>query len=220
MVTNNYCLVKPIKPSDQRASGLVLTKRETGTERFGYILDVGIGICDIYGNSFKPDLDIGDLVYFSQHAPERIDYSDVGLPEDLFIISEGDIYTKVKLATDGTINLLPMGNYIHVEPLEDSVSDRTPGGLYLPERVLERPTKGKVVAVGPGQRTAGPKYYMPNVDVGDIIRFRKHSMFEIDLKDVAPSAKNQFIIPFGDTVFIERKGWETELKKRLKALDE
>ena len=65
-------------------------------------------------------------------------------------------------------------------PLDDRLlievvgeSDMTPGGLYIPETVEERPQKGKVVAVGRGHQDVKGRTRPMDVQVGDTILFPK-----------------------------------------------
>ncbi|MDX9732474.1 MAG: co-chaperone GroES [Bdellovibrionales bacterium] len=73
-------------------------------------------------------------------------------------------------------------------PLDDRIliervgaSDRTPGGLYIPDSVKERPTKGVVVAVGRGHRDAKGRIRPLDVKVGDVVLFSAWAGSEIEL---------------------------------------
>lgn len=43
----------------------------------------------------------------------------------------------------------PLSNFLLIEPLE--AEGRTAGGLHIPEAAKQRPQRGLVLAVGPGQ---------------------------------------------------------------------
>ena len=49
-----------------------------------------------------------------------------------------------------SINLKPLGGRIVVEPME--AEDVTTGGILLPETAKEKPQKGTILSVGPGER--------------------------------------------------------------------
>jgi len=208
--TNNYLLVKILEPSDQTKGGIVLPDKAKGKPRWGVVLDVGEGLCDLMGNLFKPDFQVGNHVYFFQHGPEKIDYSDLGLPKELYIVSEGDVLLKKESKES---EMQPMGNLLLVELLDDSVKKTSAGGIILPDTALDRPTKAKVLSVGPGQRVMGGGYYKPPVEVGDIVRFRPGT----DLK--VGEEENLRIVGYGDVVFIEKPGFDIQLKTTLELVD-
>ena len=70
-----------------------------------------------------------------------------------------------------SIKLKPLGDRILVEslPAEEKV-----GGIYIPDTAQEKPQKGKVVAVGPGN-----KENPVTLKVGDQILYGKYSGTEI-----------------------------------------
>lgn len=214
MCTNNYLLIKGILPKNEQDNGLVLPDQALPKMNFGFIIGVGEGLSDIYGNSYSPDFEIGDLVYFTQHAPEKIDYTPEGL-EVLYMIGEGDVYVKIRPCADGDVEIIPMGNYIHIEPLEDSVQKVTPGGIILPDQSVERPSKAKVLGVGRGQKTANNEFFAPRVRVGDIVRYRSFSNFEIRLDDLGIGKKPQYIVTYGDIYLIETENYKELLRERL-----
>ncbi len=78
-----------------------------------------------------------------------------------------------------SVNLKPLGNRVVVEPLEQE--EITPGGIVLPETAKEKPQKGKVLSVGPGDRDESGKRIAMDVSVGDTVLFAKYSGTEIKL---------------------------------------
>ncbi len=77
------------------------------------------------------------------------------------------------------VNLKPLGNRVVVEPLEQE--DITPGGIVLPETAKEKPQKGKVLSIGPGDRNDKGERISMDVSVGDTVLFAKYSGTEIKL---------------------------------------
>jgi chaperonin GroES len=75
------------------------------------------------------------------------------------------------------VNLKPLGGRVIVEPIE--VEDVTAGGILLPETAKEKPQKGTVLSVGPGERDDKGKYIPMEVKVGDTILFNKYAGTEI-----------------------------------------
>jgi len=75
------------------------------------------------------------------------------------------------------INLKPLGNRVVVEPLEQE--EITSGGIVLPETAKEKPQKGTIMAVGPGDRDDDGKRIALDVKVGDVVLYAKYSGTEI-----------------------------------------
>ncbi|MDD5468122.1 MAG: co-chaperone GroES [Anaerolineales bacterium] len=76
-----------------------------------------------------------------------------------------------------SISLKPLGNRVVVEPLEQE--EVTAGGIVLPETAKEKPQKGMVLSVGPGDRDDEGKRIPMDVKVGDTVLFAKYSGTEI-----------------------------------------
>ncbi|MCS6971151.1 MAG: co-chaperone GroES [Planctomycetota bacterium] len=75
---------------------------------------------------------------------------------------------------------------VTIKPLDDRVvvtrieaEERTAGGILLPENAKEKPTQGKVLAVGPGKLLDNGTRSTPSVAVGDTVLFGKYSGTEI-----------------------------------------
>lgn len=78
-----------------------------------------------------------------------------------------------------SINLKPLGSRVVVEPLE--AEEVTAGGIVLPETAKEKPQKGTVLAIGPGDRDEDGKHIPMDVKKGDVVLFAKYSGTEIKL---------------------------------------
>ena len=77
------------------------------------------------------------------------------------------------------MNLRPLGDRLVVEHVEQS--DRTSGGVFLPDTAKEKPQEGKVLAVGSG-RTLDSGTKLPlDVKVGDRIIYSKYSGSEVKI---------------------------------------
>ncbi len=75
------------------------------------------------------------------------------------------------------MSLKPLGNRVVVEPIEQE--ELTAGGIVLPETAKEKPQKGKVLSVGPGDRDDDGKRIPLDVNAGDTVLFAKYSGTEI-----------------------------------------
>ncbi len=77
------------------------------------------------------------------------------------------------------LNLKPLGSRVVVEPIEQE--DITASGIVLPETAKEKPQRGKVLSVGPGDRDESGKRIQMDVTVGDTVLFAKYAGTEIKL---------------------------------------
>ena len=78
-----------------------------------------------------------------------------------------------------SINLKPLGSRVVVEPLEQE--EVTAGGIVLPETAKEKPQKGIILSVGPGDRDDEGKRITMDVQVGDTVLFAKYGGTEIKI---------------------------------------
>ena len=78
-----------------------------------------------------------------------------------------------------SINLKPLGSRVVVEPLEQE--EVTAGGIVLPETAKEKPQKGTVLSVGPGDRDEDGERIPMDVKVGDTVLFAKYAGTEIKI---------------------------------------
>jgi chaperonin GroES len=76
-----------------------------------------------------------------------------------------------------SISLKPLGNRVVVKPVEEE--DITAGGIVLPESAKEKPQKGEILALGPGERDDDGKRIELDVAEGDIVLYAKYSGTEI-----------------------------------------
>jgi len=77
------------------------------------------------------------------------------------------------------VSLKPLGNRVVVEPLEEE--EVTAGGIVLPETAKEKPQKGKVLAVGAGERNEDGERMPLDVSEGDTVLFAKYAGTEIKM---------------------------------------
>jgi len=76
-----------------------------------------------------------------------------------------------------SINLKPLGSRVVVEPLESE--EVTAGGIVLPDTAKEKPQKGTILAIGPGDRDDEGKRIALDVKEGDVVLYAKYSGTEI-----------------------------------------
>ena len=74
----------------------------------------------------------------------------------------------------------PLNDRVVVEPSE--ADDVSPGGIVIPDVAKEKPTKGKVVAVGPGRLSKEGKRIALEITRGDRVLIGKYSGTEVKIK--------------------------------------
>jgi chaperonin GroES len=98
-----------------------------------------------------------------------------------------------------SISLKPLGNRVVVEPLEQE--EMTAGGIVLPETAKEKPQKGMVLAVGPGELNDQGERQALDVREGDTVLFAKYSGTEIKM-----DGKKLLILRESDLLAIVQEG--------------
>jgi len=74
--------------------------------------------------------------------------------------------------------LIPIEDHVLIEPMEDEKT--TASGIVLPDS-KEKPSKGKVIAVGAGKILDNGERGMMDVKEGDIVHFTKYSPDEMEI---------------------------------------
>ena len=77
------------------------------------------------------------------------------------------------------MKLKPLNDRVLVKRLESE--EKTAGGLYIPDTAKEKPSKGEVVAVGPGKIAENGSRVAMAVKKGDEVLFNKYAGTEIEL---------------------------------------
>ena len=78
------------------------------------------------------------------------------------------------------MNLRPLGDRLVVEHVEQS--EKSAGGVFLPDTAKEKPQEGKVLAVGSGRTLDNGTKLSMDVKVGDRVIYSKYSGSEIKLE--------------------------------------
>ena len=77
------------------------------------------------------------------------------------------------------MDLQPLGDRLIVEAIEEE--ETTTSGIVLPDTAKEKPQRGRVLAVGPGNRNDSGDIVPMEVAVGDEIIYSKYGGTEIKL---------------------------------------
>lgn len=89
---------------------------------------------------------------------------------------ENEIMAKAK-KSDNKIALQPLDDRVLVVPVEaESVSA---GGIVLPDSAKDKPTRGEVLAVGPGRLNKTGDRVAMSVKVGDVVLYGLYSGSDI-----------------------------------------
>jgi len=96
------------------------------------------------------------------------------------------------------VNLRPLGDRLVVEHVEQS--EKTAGGVFLPDTAKEKPQEGRVLAVGSGRTLDNGNKLAMDVKVGDKIIYSKYSGSEIKLdgKDYLIISEKDVLAVFTD----------------------
>ena len=81
----------------------------------------------------------------------------------------------------------PLADRVLIQPKE--AETKTASGLYIPDTAKEKPSEGKVLAVGPGKKDEPME-----VKVGDEVIYGKYSGTEVTVDDVKYLIVKQSVI--------------------------
>jgi chaperonin GroES len=81
-----------------------------------------------------------------------------------------------------SINIRPLGDRVVVERSEEE--RKSAGGIVIPDSATEKPSQGKVAAVGEGKILDNGQRAPMTVSVGDTVLFGKYSGTEVKLAGV------------------------------------
>src|ERR1700761_6446177 len=90
---------------------------------------------------------------------------------------------KLLLVNDigGTVNIRPLHDRVVVK--REAEDRKSPGGIVIPDTASEKPTFGKVIAVGQGKVLENGQTRPIDVKVGDRILFGKYSGTEVKVNN-------------------------------------
>jgi len=80
------------------------------------------------------------------------------------------------------MNIRPLDDRLVVKQAE--AESKTASGIFLPEGAAEKPTRGKVISVGPGKMLDSGKRAPVAVKAGDEVYYGKYAGTEVKINDV------------------------------------
>ena len=78
------------------------------------------------------------------------------------------------------MQLRPLQDRVVVQRLDEET--KTAGGIIIPDNHTEKPSQGKILAVGTGHRNTDGSVRHLDVKVGDVVLFGKYSGTEIKVE--------------------------------------
>jgi chaperonin GroES len=84
-----------------------------------------------------------------------------------------------KKKANGEMEIQPLGDRVVIE--REEAEQKTKGGIVLPDSAKDKPTRGKVISVGPGRLLDDGKRSIPQVKAGDRVLFNSYSGSEFKL---------------------------------------
>jgi chaperonin GroES len=79
------------------------------------------------------------------------------------------------------IKFKPMGDRVLVQPVEEG--ETVKGGIIIPDSAKEKPSEGKVVALGTGKKDDAGKVLPFEVKAGDKVLYSKYGGTEVKVDD-------------------------------------
>lgn len=80
------------------------------------------------------------------------------------------------------MTLKPLADRVIVQ--QAAAEEKTASGILLPDAAKEKPTKGKVIAVGPGKLGDNGKRHVLAVEKGDVVYYGKYSGTDVEVDGV------------------------------------
>ncbi|HUB26474.1 MAG TPA: co-chaperone GroES [Tepidisphaeraceae bacterium] len=77
------------------------------------------------------------------------------------------------------MKLRPLSDRVIVKQSE--AEEKTASGIVLPDSAKEKPTKGKVISVGPGKLDDNGKHMEIGLRVGDTVYYGKYSGTDVEV---------------------------------------
>jgi len=78
------------------------------------------------------------------------------------------------------MKLKPLHDRVVIRRVEEG--DRSPGGIVIPDNAKDKPQRGEVLAVGPGEALDSGQVRALAVSVGDSVLFGKYTGSEVTIE--------------------------------------
>lgn len=84
------------------------------------------------------------------------------------------------MAKKAKVGIQPLDDRVLVQPEE--AEQTTAGGIVLPDSAQDKPTRGKVVAIGTGKMTKSGERRDLSVKIGDLVLYGKYGGSDITVE--------------------------------------
>jgi len=85
------------------------------------------------------------------------------------------------MGTKTSTRIRPLADRVVIRALDES--EQMKGGLYIPDTAKEKPSRGEIVAVGPGTITDEGKRRDMDLKTGDKVLYGKYSGTEVTVDE-------------------------------------
>eukprot|EP00798_Chlamydomonas_sp_ICE-L_P024974 gene24974-10635_t len=152
-------LVKQDKPEARTIGGVLLPSVEQKQSTTGEVASIGKA---------------GERVVYSKFAGTDLDISG----DNHVLLKEADVIGKL-VKGDKIPKMKPLSDRILIEKAK--AAETSAGGVLLSAETAERPSFGKVLAVGPGEKKEDSEEIVkPNVECGETVLYSKYSGTEFE----------------------------------------
>src|SRR3989339_993968 len=77
------------------------------------------------------------------------------------------------------MQIKPLANHLFIEPIE--AETMTKSGIYIPESAENKPTTGKIIAIGEGKVNEKGERTPMSVKIGDTVLYKKYGLSEVEI---------------------------------------
>lgn len=99
------------------------------------------------------------------------------------------------------MNLIPLEDHVLIEPIEQE--EKTQSGIVLTQSNKEKPSRGKVIAVGAWKILENGQRSAMDVKEWDIVHFTKYAPDEVELGEIW-NKKKYLIVKHSSILAIEK----------------
>mmetsp|Transcript_3054 Transcript_3054/g.10993 ORF Transcript_3054/g.10993 Transcript_3054/m.10993 type:complete len:234 (+) Transcript_3054:58-759(+) len=161
-------LVKVLAEETSTTSGILIPTSATKKQNAGEVVAVGPGAVED-GKAKEVSVKTGQSVMYAKYAGTEVSMDD----QEFVLLKESDI---IGIRGSDVGSLAPLQDRVLIEVSD--ADDTTSGGVILTDSAKEKPSTGKVVAVGPGMN--GEKV---NASPGSTVLYSKYSGVELESSD-------------------------------------
>eukprot|EP00244_Chara_vulgaris_P000681 TRINITY_DN11126_c0_g1_i4.p1 TRINITY_DN11126_c0_g1~~TRINITY_DN11126_c0_g1_i4.p1 ORF type:complete len:268 (-),score=53.49 TRINITY_DN11126_c0_g1_i4:461-1264(-) len=159
-------LVKVKSAEEKSIGGILLPSSVQSKPTGGEVVAVGDG--RLVGDKKVPvSIESGTNVVYAKYAGSELEFDG----QDHVLVKEDEVVGV--MASDDVKDMKPLGDRVLIKLAQ--AEEKTAGGVLLTESTKEKPSIGKVVAVGPGHIGEDGSRRPLDVAVGDNVMYSKYA---------------------------------------------